>query len=173
MDADEDARTLFRRAMHGVKPIKRPDRVAPARRRPAPVARSRRARAGAYGESVDGALEERDDGDVAFRRAGTDAGTLRRLRGGRWPVSDEIDLHGLTRAEAQDALADFIAESTALGRRCVRVVHGKGSRSGPDGPVLRHAVHEWLARCDDVLAFASADRRHGGTGAVRVLLRRR
>jgi len=51
-------------------------------------------------------------------------------------------------------------------------VHGKGLRSGPRGPVLKHAVNTWLRKVDAVLAFASAPRRDGGTGAVYVLLRR-
>jgi len=53
---------------------------------------------------------------------------------------------------------------------CVRVVHGKGLRSGPRGPVLKHAVNVWLRKVDAVVAFASAPRQDGGTGAVYVLL---
>jgi len=174
MDSGNDERSAFRRAMTGVTPLKRQNRVAPARARPAAAARwSRAARLAVLEDSMNGALVEEAGGEVEFRREGLSAETLRQLRRGRFAVADEIDLHGLTRREAEDALKEFIARSAALGRGCVRVVHGKGSRSGPAGPVLKHAVHEWLARWGDVLAFSSADRRHGGTGAVYVLLRRR
>jgi DNA-nicking Smr family endonuclease len=56
---------------------------------------------------------------------------------------------------------------------CVRVIHGKGRRSGPRGPVLKNVVNQWLQRNGDVLAFGSARSIDGGSGAVYVLLRTR
>jgi DNA-nicking Smr family endonuclease len=53
----------------------------------------------------------------------------------------------------------------------VRIIHGKGYRSGARGPVLKNAVNLWLRRHLDVMAFASARAIDGGTGAVYVLLR--
>ncbi len=87
-------------------------------------------------------------------------------------MADEIDLHGLTALQAREALRQFLAEAVQRGLGCVRVVHGKGLRSGPRGPVLKHAVNTWLRKVDAVLAFVSAPRRDGGTGAVYVLLAR-
>jgi DNA-nicking Smr family endonuclease len=92
-------------------------------------------------------------------------------RRGLIPSEDELDLHGLTQMEARDQLADFIAHSRDAGRRCVRVVHGKGYRSGARGPILKTAVNLWLRRHLDVVAFTSAKAIDGGTGAVYVLLR--
>lgn len=77
----------------------------------------------------------------------------------------------MTSAQARVELRAFLAESVAGGIRCVRVVHGKGIRSGQRGPVLKASVNGWLRRWDDVLAFVSAPPRDGGTGAVYVLLR--
>jgi DNA-nicking Smr family endonuclease len=96
---------------------------------------------------------------------------MRRLKRGLIPVDDELDLHGLTQTAARDALADFIARARDSGHRCVRVIHGKGYRSGARGPVLKTAVNLWLRRLSDVIAFASARAIDGGTGAVYVLLR--
>ena len=53
----------------------------------------------------------------------------------------------------------------------MRIVHGKGYRSGARGPVLKIAVNAWLKRHADVMAFTSARAIDGGTGAVYVLLR--
>jgi DNA-nicking Smr family endonuclease len=53
----------------------------------------------------------------------------------------------------------------------VRVIHGKGHRSGARGPVLKTAVNLWLRRHMDVMAFVSARAIDGGGGAVYVLLR--
>lgn len=108
---------------------------------------------------------------LAFQRAGVRDQVLRRLRRGLIPSEDELDLHGLTQTEARDRLAEFITHSRDAGRRCVRVVHGKGYRSGVRGPVLKTAVNLWLRRHLDVMAFSSARAIDGGTGAVYVLLR--
>ena len=53
----------------------------------------------------------------------------------------------------------------------MRVIHGKGRRSGPRGPVLKNVVNHWLQRADDVLAFGSARAVDGGSGAIYVLLK--
>jgi DNA-nicking Smr family endonuclease len=108
---------------------------------------------------------------LSFRRSGVREQTLRQLRRGRFPVEDELDLHGMSQSAARDHLADFIAASSQGGLRCVRIVHGKGYRSGARGPVLKIAVNTWLRRHPDVLAFTSARAIDGGTGAVYVLLR--
>ncbi len=118
-------------------------------------------------------LEEAAAGSAAlsFHRAGVRIQVIRRLRRGLYPIEDELDLHGLTQSLARDRLADFIARSRDSGRRCVRIIHGKGSRSGARGPVLKTAVNLWLRRHMDVVAFISARAIDGGTGAVYVLLR--
>jgi DNA-nicking Smr family endonuclease len=108
---------------------------------------------------------------LSFKRAGVRIQTVRRLRRGLYPVEDELDLHGLTQAAARQQLADFIARSVDAGCRCVRIVHGKGYRSGARGPILKAAVNLWLRRHLDVLAFVSARAIDGGAGAVYVLLR--
>ena len=95
---------------------------------------------------------------------------MRRLARGRYAVQDEIDLHGLTVAEAKPRLADFIEYSARSGKTCVRIVHGKGLGSGDRGPVLKRKVARWLRQWDAVLAFVSARQVDGGTGALYVLL---
>ena len=95
---------------------------------------------------------------------------FRRLRRGQFAVAAEIDLHGLGRHAAHEALREFIAEAVERGQGCVRVIHGKGRGSGQRGPVLKHVVNHWLRRMDGVLAFASARPVDGGTGAAYVLL---
>jgi len=108
---------------------------------------------------------------LSFQRAGLRPQVMRRLRRGLYPAEDELDLHGLNQTAARDRLADFIAHSRDCGRRCVRIIHGKGYRSGARGPVLKTAVDLWLRRHLDVMAFTSARAIDGGTGALYVLLR--
>jgi DNA-nicking Smr family endonuclease len=108
---------------------------------------------------------------LSFQRPGVRSQVLRRLRRGLIPIEDELDLHGLNQAAARDHLAEFIAANRRAGHRCVRVIHGKGYRSGARGPILKIAVDSWLRRHGDVMAFTSARAIDGGTGAVYVLLR--
>lgn len=172
----DDASDQFRRAVTDVRPLRATPRVAP--QRPRPPARGRRDRQeAALLEQVDVAVRAgvvTGVGDaLAFRRTWLPAAKLRQLQRGEFPIAADVDLHGLRRDAARAALREFLAEAVLRRWRCVRVVHGKGLRSGPDGPVLRHLVDHWLRRVDDVAAFASARPAHGGTGATYVLLARR
>jgi DNA-nicking Smr family endonuclease len=108
---------------------------------------------------------------LAFRRPGVRDQVMRRLRRGLYPVEDELDLHGLNQSAARDSLSEFLEFSRSAALRCVRIVHGKGYRSGARGPILKIAVNAWLRRHPDVMAFTSARAIDGGTGAVYVLLR--
>lgn len=167
----------FRSAMRDVKPL--PPRASrPATVAPRPRPRTRKPTADAV-ENLDqmmplisAATEDESAGAVlSFQRSGVRDQVMRRLRRGLYPSEDELDLHGLTQTAARDRLAEFIAHSRDCGRRCVRIVHGKGYRSGVRGPVLKAAVNLWLRRHLDVLAFTSARAIDGGTGALYVLLR--
>ncbi len=169
----KDDHEAFAEAMRDVKPLEHEARVTRTRTPPNAVARhSRAARQRTLEASLDAASVEFAGDEVAFRRAVVDERTFRRLRGGRFSIEAEVDLHGLRRGEAEAALKEFVVEAARRGLGCVRVVHGKGTRSGPNGPVLKAQVAEWLARWEQVLAVCSARPRHGGTGAVYVLLKR-
>jgi DNA-nicking Smr family endonuclease len=110
-----------------------------------------------------------DDG-LSFRRPGVGPDVVTRLRRGQWAIQHQIDLHGLRRDEAREALLDFLHEARRRGQRCVRVVHGKGHGSPGKQPVLKGKVQRWLAQSAEVLAFAQASGPQGGAGALVVLL---
>ena len=67
----------------------------------------------------------------------------------------------------------FLNEALKTGRRCVRVVHGKGHRSANREPVLKKKVAAWLRQRDEVLAYCQALPADGGGGALLVLLKAR
>lgn len=93
------------------------------------------------------------------------------LKKGLIPWQARLDLHGLRPDEARQALIHFILEQTALAHRCLLIIHGKGGLQG-EAPVLKNLVHHWLAQFTQVLAFHSAVKREGGSGALYVLLKR-
>ena len=175
-ERDKEDAELFRRAMRDVQPLKRPLRVPPVRGSPRPRARFARAeRHAVLQESLGSGADLYDvqPGDeLLFRRAGVPETVLRRLRRGSYRIESEIDLHGLTVSEATVQLSAFLRTARAREWRCVRVIHGKGLRSGTRGPVLKNTVNALLRRAGPVLAFASARPVGGGTGATLVLLAR-
>lgn len=172
---DEDEAGLFRRAMRGVRPLAPERRVHAPRRRHAPRARFARAERAAVLEE---SLALRAGGDVQpgdelmFRRPGVPETVLRRLRQGAFRVEAALDLHGLNAADGARALREFLRDAVSRDLRCVRIIHGKGLRSGQRGPVLKQTVNTLLRQANPVLAFASARPGDGGTGATLVLLRR-
>jgi DNA-nicking Smr family endonuclease len=95
----------------------------------------------------------------------------RRVRRGQLGIDARLDLHGHTQDAARRELATFIAREQAAGSRCVLVITGKG-RTGPG--VLRARLRDWLTEGDIrpmIAGHARAHQRHGGEGAVYVLLK--
>jgi DNA-nicking Smr family endonuclease len=106
--------------------------------------------------------------------SGIDRRTAERQRRGQLPIDARLDLHGLTQQEAHRALIRFITDSATRGLRNLLVITGKGSAGDASG-VLKTAVPRWLNERElrtHILSFAWAQPRHGGAGALYVLLRR-
>lgn len=174
-ESDERDKDLFREAMREVRPL-RPAAAPPETPKPTPQARfTRLDQQEVLRESLlppaDEALLSTGD-ELLFRRPHVPEEVLVKLRRGHYAVDAEIDLHGMTGSEARDALREFLGEAVQRHMTCVRVIHGKGKRSGPRGPVLKNLVNRWLQHTDAVLAFGSARGVDGGSGAVYVLLRK-
>lgn len=110
----------------------------------------------------------------AGRSGHVDGRTLNRLKRGQLRPQARLDLHGMTQDEAHRALIEFISDTQAAGKRCVIIITGRG-RISEGGGVLRNQTPNWLntpAIRSRVLAFATAQPRDGGAGALYVLLRR-
>jgi DNA-nicking Smr family endonuclease len=116
---------------------------------------------------------------------GTDRRTQGRLRRGQLEIDARIDLHGRTQLQARASLETFLASSAARGHRCVLVITGKGSPRGGDEAgfmperehgVLREQVPRWLSvapLAHHVVTWQPAARKHGGGGALYILVRRK
>ncbi len=180
MASDED--DLFLQEMSDVIPLKREPR--PGLRGKAPTRDSsleERRRAAVEGRAVDRnslteeGIQPLDPWYVLeFKRPGVQNGVFRKLKQGRYEMEARLDLHRMTAAVARRELFDFIEESYRLGLRCVGVIHGKGESSAERerASVLKGCTDHWLRELDVVQAFHSAQPRHGGTGAVYVLLKK-
>ncbi len=164
-------RELFRTAVADIEPLEH-DRAEPYRRRPPPVP---------IPQPEDLADPDRPAGlseaevetheFLLFARPGVQNRVIHDLQRGYLDVEIELDLHGLTVDVARRVLTEFLDHCARVRARCARIIHGKGFGSAARQPILKCKVNYWLRLSEDVLAFCSATRRDGGTGAVYVLLR--
>jgi DNA-nicking Smr family endonuclease len=167
---------LFVRAAGAVKPIRDHRRVHLAPDQPPPIAvqqqlDEQRVLQEAISDEFDASTLLDVDDALSFRRPGIGTDVTRKLRKGGWSIQGEIDLHGLRREEAREALSGFVRDAHRRGWRCVRIVHGKGLGSPGKTPVLKGKVQGWLIQKNEVLAFVQARGDEGGAGALVVLLR--
>jgi len=169
----DDDSSLFREAVRGVKKLTTDRQVSAPRKPPSRARFTRAGRLDSLVEDVPLALGDVEDTtDGVFRRPGIQETVLRKLRRGRYGLQGEIDLHGLRADDAKRALREFLVDALALNARCVRIVHGKGLRSGTKGPVLRAVVSHILRASNSVMAYVPARPDDGGSGATYVLLAR-
>jgi len=123
-----------------------------------------------FSDSYDAGTVSPED-TLFFSRPGLQQRLLQRLRRGQLAAGAELDMHGMTVAVARQAINDFITLCSARHIRCARIIHGKGYGSSDAAPVLKNRLNSWLRQHHDVLAFSSTQTRHGGAGALYVLLR--
>lgn len=171
----EQERRVFELTVGPVTPLRSVNRVIHDLEQPPPEPRQREAdeRAvllQALSDEIDIESLLETDETLSFRREGISVEVVRKLRRGHWALQAQLDLHGLRRDAAREALNQFIHESARRGLRCVRVVHGKGHGSPGREPVLKGRVRRWLVQKNGVLAFVQARASDGGAGALIVLL---
>lgn len=179
-DADVDDHTLFARATAGARRLDAPPPPPrPARRqRPDQATLLRRQVAEGVDEREQAALSDMAalmqpvaaEASLAFLRPGVQRRQFDKLRSGQLPWRHAVDLHGCTLEQAREAVLQLLDEAARDQITVVKIVHGKGLSNGQ--ALLKTAVNGWLRQLPSVIAFASADARNGGTGAVLVLLRR-
>lgn len=175
-DSDDE---LFTREMRGVTPLPASDRVTDLPRDPAGQPgreRRRLAALGVEGESnpltVPDAVEQVGPLDiVGEKKNGVQEGVYRKLRLGKYECSGHLDLHRVRLHDAVDQVHSFLSEAFQRNHRTVLITHGKGIHSSRPGVMKSYVMH-WLRQSDLVLAWHSAQPRHGGTGATYVLLRK-
>lgn len=173
---DEDDLSLFRSAVGDARPLRHGHRFLHSPRKPRPIPRQslrdqREVLADSLSDHVYWADSLESGEELVFLRHGLQFAVLRKLRRGHWVTQGELDLHGLTSAEAKLELVDFLHHCQKSGLRCVRIIHGKGLRSKNREPVLKNKVAHWLMQREEILAFCQARAMDGGSGAMLVLLR--
>ncbi|HTF84315.1 DNA endonuclease SmrA [Cellvibrio sp. ARAG 10.3] len=169
---------LFTQQMQDVEPIRVPETVALASghndklnassRRKAALAEDPRDKnflSGEYVEPVDPLAI------LEFKRDGVQHGVYKNLRLGKYQIDARLDLHQMKVEQARLAVYQFIKDCMANDIRCALITHGKGE--GREQPaLLKSCVAHWLPQFSEILAFHSAQKQHGASGATYVLLRK-
>lgn len=175
MDDDD----LFRAAVTDVEPLKVPPKPPPPRAEPTLSQRTRRENAASDKQpSIDpnyltlGEVKQLAPHElVSWKKDGVQEGVFKKLRLGQYPLEGRLDLHRKTVKEAREELFDFTRLALAKGWRCVLINHGRGERSPTPARIKSYTI-AWLSQIPEVLAYHHPERRHGGAGAVYVLLRK-
>lgn len=108
---------------------------------------------------------------ISWKKDGVQDAVFRRLRLGQYEIEGELDLHGKNVEESRARVFEFLHLAQAKGWRSVLIAHGRGVRSETPARIKSFVAH-WLVEHPEVNAFHSAERRHGGTGAVYVLVKK-
>lgn len=170
---------LFRDLVGDVEPLKvDAPVVAGSRAEVTPGMERRRLAAGETGEKYRDYLDDetvippvKPWDELSFKRDGVQHGVFKNLRLGKYSLDSRLDLHRMTVAMARKAVLEFINDCVAANIRCVLITHGRGEQREKPA-LLKSCVNHWLRQMDSVLAFHSAQRHHGGSGATYVMLRK-
>jgi len=176
----DDDFALFRANMRGIKPIQhdkaetgkpRADRQQVAYKRSQAISNSPNK------PVVDGlsdlfVIDVGAEDELYWARDGVQDSQMRKLKAGQIAFEGNLDLHGLSVEKARELLWAFLAEATRHEIRCTRVTHGKAARLDGKRPMIKSHVNTWLRQHPQVLGFASCLPKHGGAGAVYLLLKR-
>ena len=177
-EAEEDEARLFYEAMAGAAPLTNRGEVKPPQGVLPQIVDENAEALAQLSELVsgEGPFDIADSDEFIQGHApGVDAALMAALGRGDFSVQGHLDLHGMSRAEAKEAVERFVQDARRAHKRCVLLVHGRGLNSKDQIPVLKEALKTWLQRgriAHSVLAFATARPHDGGAGAVYVVLRK-
>ncbi|HEX4160005.1 MAG TPA: Smr/MutS family protein [Rhizomicrobium sp.] len=176
----DEERGLFETTLADARPLKKAPRRPKKPTKPEPV----------QAPPVPIKKETQPVAPAPHRTVGIDGNTADRLRRGVIEPQARLDLHGLTERDAHRALLTFLRGGRSRNLRLVLIVTGKGGPSGPSRSeesafdlglgmsmrgILRTMTPRWLKEpglAELIADVREAHRRHGGSGALYVYLRK-
>jgi DNA-nicking Smr family endonuclease len=156
---------LFLAAVGGTKPLGTRDRIPVPPPPPSPV------RVVELPPKI-ALTVEGDSRRFTARAPGVSRTQISDLRAGKIHVEDKLDLHGQTVESGKQGLREFLVAAHRIGRRCVLVIHGKGTHSDHGAPLRETVLGELLGDLSGLVrALSTAAPSDGGEGATYVILR--
>lgn len=170
-----DERVLWKGVTHSIAPLRKGSEAETEDESPAPAAPAPRPRA--RPAPIPPAVAAPPKPATSPPLATLGRKTKKRIARGAHVIDGRLDLHGMTQAEAHDALFGFLRAKQARGSKVVLVITGKGARGGDSSGrgVLNRMVPLWLRLPEFrglILGFESAAISHGREGALYVSLRK-
>ena len=108
---------------------------------------------------------------IEYRTDGVAHGVYRNLKRGMYPLDARLDLHQKKMHQARTEVFQFIQDCQKYDIRSAIILHGKGELGEPKA-FLKSCVNTWLKQIPEVLAFHSAQKKHGSVGALYVLIKK-
>lgn len=109
---------------------------------------------------------------ISFKRSGIQNLFFKKFSSGKFVIEGELDLHGRNVTQAKSDLISFISEAISFNYKYLLIIHGKNERDLNSPAILKSHTYKWLKEIPEVLAIHTAQQRHGGAGAVYVLLKK-
>lgn len=106
---------------------------------------------------------------------GLDKQADKKLKTGKYPIDLRVDLHGLNLEDSYFKLKDTIDYAFEEGYRLILAITGKGSHSGEGRETIKSSLQSWLSQPElssKIIKYVDANKKHGGSGAVYILLKR-
>ncbi|MFC2543442.1 MAG: endonuclease SmrB [Aggregatibacter sp.] len=164
---DEDAISLFRAEMKGVKPLKQDTFVAarPHKKKALATIKEQREQQDTlfyFSDEYEPLLDE--ESAVKYLRENEDSYLLKQLRRGDFSPEIFLDLHGLTREQAKLELAALIQTCEKEHLYCASIMTGYGTYT------LKRQIPRWLVQHPKVRALHQAPKEWGGEAAILILI---
>ena len=164
---DEDAISLFRAEMKGVKPLKQDTFVAarPHKKKALATIKEQREQQDTlfyFSDEYEPLLDE--ESAVKYLRENEDSYLLKQLRRGDFSPEIFLDLHGLTREQTKLELAALIQTCEKEHLYCASIMTGYGTYT------LKRQIPRWLVQHPKVRALHQAPKEWGGEAAILILI---
>ena len=180
LDMTKNQRSLFEREFSDVQSLAKTPRATRQKHNEKQAAKRVKARQNAISESSGLGLQDAQPVDLQFvepydhlewKSMGVQPETLNKLKHGRYPIQEKLDLHNVRIVEAYRRVREFFAKCLEQRLRTVAIVHGLGLRSTPPAQMKSHVAH-WLKQHPSVNAYVSAPGHRGGAGVTFVHLKK-
>ena len=164
---DEEAISLFRAEMKGVKPLKQDTFVAarPHKKKALATIKEQREQQDTlfyFSDEYEPLLNE--ESAVKYLRENEDSHLLKQLRRGDFSPEIFLDLHGLTREQAKLELAALIQTCEKEHLYCASIMTGYGTYT------LKRQIPRWLVQHPKVRALHQAPKEWGGEASILILI---
>lgn len=109
---------------------------------------------------------------ISYKQDGVQAGVFKNLRLGKYKIDFVLNLQQMKFEQARTLLFQQILDSHKNGHRTLLVKHGLGLHSSPFAAFLKSYVNQWMRQMPEIIAFYTAQPKHGGNSATYVLVKK-